>query len=168
MQNQQNIEDLLKKYNQQNILNLLNSLNNDEKEKLTNQILSINFEQLDKLYKSTKEKLDSPKDDVTPIEYIDSAVINQEEKKNLVLIGEQVIKNDEYAVVTMAGGQGTRLGCDGPKGTFKLDIGENGKYIFEILTETLKKCKNKYNVEPYWYIMTSNQNNNETISFFEK
>lgn len=65
-------------------------------------------------------------------------------------------------------GQGTRLGCNGPKGTYKLDIGENGKYIFEILTETLKKSKELYGVLPYWYIMTSNQNNKQTIDFFEE
>ena len=65
-------------------------------------------------------------------------------------------------------GQGTRLGCNGPKGAYKLDIGENGKYIFEILTETLKKSKELYNILPYWYIMTSNENNEETIEFFKK
>ena len=55
----------------------------------------------------------------------------------------------------MAGGQGTRLGFNGPKGTFKLNIDDNEKYIFEILAESLKKSKKLYNILPYWYIMTS-------------
>jgi len=38
----------------------------------------------------------------------------------------------------MAGGQGTRLGHTGPKGTFKLDVYGKGKYLFEILAENLK------------------------------
>ena len=67
----------------------------------------------------------------------------------------------------MAGGQGTRLGCDGPKGSFKLDIGEKGKYIFELLVETLKRAKVQYGTELYWYIMTSKENNDETVKFFE-
>ena len=52
-------------------------------------------------------------------------------------LGEQTIKSGEYAVVTMAGGQGTRLGHNGPKGTFKLDVYGKGKYLFEILSQCL-------------------------------
>ena len=68
----------------------------------------------------------------------------------------------------MAGGQGTRLGWKGPKGTYKLDIGEKEKYIFEILTENLMKAKELYEILPYWYIMTSKQNYKETVTFLEE
>ena len=51
-------------------------------------------------------------------------------------LGENAVRNGEYAVVTMAGGQGTRLGHTGPKGTFKLDVYGKGKYLFEILIPT--------------------------------
>ena len=40
----------------------------------------------------------------------------------------------------MAGGQGTRLGHSGPKGTFKLDVYGKGKYLFEILADNLKEA----------------------------
>ena len=68
----------------------------------------------------------------------------------------------------MAGGQGTRLGYPGPKGTFKLDVYGKGKYLFEILTENLKEATQKYGVTIPWYIMTSKENNQETVDFFEK
>lgn len=42
------------------------------------------------------------------------------------------------------------------------------KSIFEVFAETLKKVNEKYNVSIPWYIMTSEENNNETVKFFEK
>ena len=68
----------------------------------------------------------------------------------------------------MAGGQGTRLGFDGPKGTYKLDIGEKGKYIFEILADTLKRAAKETGIESNWYIMTSRENDEATKKFFEE
>ena len=68
----------------------------------------------------------------------------------------------------MAGGQGTRLGHTGPKGTFKLDVYGKGKYLFEILAENLKEANKKYNIIIPWYIMTSRENNDQTQEFLEK
>ena len=60
---------------------------------------------------------------------------------------------------------GTRLGHNGPKGTFELFA---GKSLFEILADNLKKASSKYNVVIPWYIMTSKENNQDTIKFFEE
>ena len=79
-----------------------------------------------------------------------------------------VVRNGQYAVVTMAGGQGTRLGHTGPKGTFKLDVYGKGKYLFEILAENLKQANKEYETTIPWYIMTSKENNDETVAFLEK
>lgn len=68
----------------------------------------------------------------------------------------------------MAGGQGTRLGHNGPKGTFKLDVYGKGKYLFEILVDNLKEANQKYGITINWYIMTSKENNSATIEFLEK
>lgn len=59
----------------------------------------------------------------------------------------------------MAGGQGTRLRTFTSKGTYKVDVGENGKYLFEIIVDTLKRANKKYSVIIPWYIMTSRENN---------
>lgn len=68
----------------------------------------------------------------------------------------------------MAGGQGTRLGHNGPKGTFKLDVYGKGKYLFEILVDNLKEANQKYGITINWYIMTSKENNSATVEFLEK
>lgn len=161
-------QNKLKKYNQEHILKQIEDMGKIQREQILNKISVIDFDELDKLYKSTKNI--SPVQDIkiTPIDYIDKAKISKEDKEKYCDIGKKIIQNDEYAVVTMAGGQGTRLGFNKPKGAFKLDIGENGKYIFELLTETLLKSKSLYGVCPYWYIMTSNQNNSQTVEFFEE
>lgn len=161
-------ENKLKQHNQQQLIKKINQLDNDSKKKIVKQILNINFDEIDRLYKKTKEDEIITAEKITPINYIDKEKISDEEKKKIADVGENIIKNNQYAVVTMAGGQGTRLGWHGPKGTYKLDIGKKGKYIFEILAESMKKAKDLYNIYPFWYIMTSKQNNNETMEFFEK
>ncbi len=168
MLDKKDIENKLKQYNQEHIIEIIEKMSSEEQQNIIKQILEIDFEKMAELYKSTKIKQEMEEDQITPIDYIDKQKIDSQELKEIKQIGEQIIKNNEYAVVTMAGGQGTRLGCNGPKGAYKLDIGENGKYIFEILAETLKKSKQLYGVLPYWYIMTSNQNNKQTIEFFKE
>ena len=69
--------------------------------------------------------------------------------------------------MTMAGGQGSRLGHEGPKGTFQVEV-DKKKSIFEILCERMKEVYEKYKVYVPWYIMTSKQNSDETVEFFEK
>ena len=137
------------------------------KEEFANEVLKINFEQLNKLYdKAIKnEKVENSK--IEPIPYIEKDKLSEEEKEHYKKIGENIIRNNEYAVVTMAGGQGSRLGHDGPKGTFDFGL-ENHKSIFEVLCDRLKEAYKKYNVYIPWYIMTSRQNNEDTINFFEK
>lgn len=158
----------LKKYNQEHILDYLEKLEKEQKEELIDQILDLDFELIAKLFENTKKSQEVQSGNIEPISYVDKEKLSDKEKVELEEIGSKIIKNDEYAFITMAGGQGTRLGFNGPKGTYKLDIGKTGKYIFEIIADTLKKSKEKYGKIPYWYIMTSEQNNTQTISFFEE
>lgn len=60
------------------------------------------------------------------------------------------------------------FGYNGPKGTFKINLKNGEKYLFEIIVDTLKRANEKYNVIIPWYIMTSNENNEDTISFLEE
>ena len=158
---------LLKEKNQLKTLKLLENLNEEKKEQLAKEILKVDFEQIDRLY-NNKDKRNNREDNIEPIKYIDKNKLNSKQRQEVEKLGEKVFRQNQYAVVTMAGGQGTRLGWKGPKGTFKLDVDENGKYIFEILANTLKSSTAKYGKEVYWYIMTSIDNNDETVSFFEK
>ena len=161
-------EERLKKYNQEQIIEDLEKLDKKKQENIIKQINEINFDEVNKLYNLTKQNHTINDSKIEPIGYVDLEKLENKQKQEAEKIGEEIIRNNQYAVVTMAGGQGTRLGWKGPKGTYKLDIGENGKYIFEILAESMKKSKDLYNVFTYWSIMTSKQNDNETKAFFEE
>ena len=160
--------DILKIYNQEHIINLLEKLEGEKKQELIEQINKIDFHQLKELYDNTKKEIEIKENKIEPLPYLDKAKLSKETKEKFDRLGEEVIEKGEYAVVTMAGGQGTRLGHNGPKGTFKLDVYGKGKYLFEILTENLKEANKKYGTTIPWYIMTSKQNNEDTYNFLEK
>lgn len=159
---------LLEENKQRSILKFLDKLDDNKKEKLVKQILKLNFEQLKELYEETKIKPEILEKKIEHIKYVDEYKLSEEEKNKYISIGEEIIRSNQYAVVTMAGGQGTRLGHKGPKGTFKIDVKPEPKYLFQIIAENLHIANEKYSVVLPWYIMTSTENNEETISFFEK
>ena len=164
----QDVMDILKVYNQDHIIKLLNKLDEQSKEELIEQINKIDFHELKELYDNTKKEVEFKENKIEPLKYFDKEKLSKIEKEELEELGEEVLRKGEYAVVTMAGGQGTRLGHSGPKGTFKLDVYGKGKYLFEILCENLKQANKKYDTIIPWYIMTSKENNQDTIDFLEK
>lgn len=161
-------KEILQKYNQNHIVNLFDKLNEEKQVELAKQVLNIDFHKILELYENTKKEIEIKEKTITPIEYLDKAKLSDAEQEKYNKLGEDILKKGEYAVVTMAGGQGTRLGHPGPKGTFKLDVYGKGKYLFEILAENLKEANKKYGVIIPWYIMTSRENNQMTKEFLEK
>lgn len=168
MDKNEEILQLLKEYNQEHIIELLNKLEGKQKEELLEQLKNIDFHQISELYENTKKEIDLKENEIESISYLDKEKLTKNEKDIFDNLGEKVIVSGHYAVVTMAGGQGTRLGHTGPKGTFKLDVYGKGKYLFEILAENLKEANKKYNTIIPWYIMTSKENNEQTQDFLEK
>ena len=162
------VTKILKKYSQEHLLEYMKYLNKEEQEKLEKQILNIDFEQLKELYERTKQNQDLESKIIEHIKYTDKERLSKERKEELEKIGSKIITSEKYAVITMAGGQGTRLGHTGPKGTYILNTINGPKYIFEIIIDTLKRAQKEYGVTIPWYIMTSRENNDETIAFFEE
>lgn len=78
--------------------------------------------------------------------------------------GKKLIDEGKYGIVILAGGQGSRLGHPGPKGTYMLDLGDTQKSIFQIHIENIMKYRNDINL----FIMTSSDNNDETVLYFQE
>lgn len=165
-----NYVEIVKKYNQEHLLKYIDLISTNEgKNNLINDIENIDFEKLNRLFALSNQNFKNSMKTVMleHIRVFDKSRFSDEENNEILKIGEDIIANNQYAVVTMAGGQGTRLGHKGPKGTFILNVKPEPKSLFKIIAENLIKANNKYGIILNWYIMTSTENNDETVKYFE-
>ena len=79
--------------------------------------------------------------------------------------GEAMLAAGRVAVFTVAGGQGTRLGWKGPKGTFPASP-VMGKPLFRLFAEQILAAEKRWECRIRWFIMTSEVNDAATRSFF--
>jgi UDP-N-acetylglucosamine/UDP-N-acetylgalactosamine diphosphorylase len=80
--------------------------------------------------------------------------------------GSAAIEAGRVAAFTVAGGQGTRLGYDGPKGTFPVSPVQ-GKTLFQVFAEKIARSGERFGVTIPWFILTSQINNDATVAAFE-
>ena len=161
------IERKIKRYNQEHLLDYYNNLPEGEKKtKFEKQLENIDFELIDSLYRTTTLGRKEENVTIEPINYWDKERLGGK-YDFYEMIGKEAIKDGKLAAVTMAGGQGTRLGWKGPKGTFDIGL-DSHKCLFELLCDGLKEAGKKYGATIPWFIMTSEENNAETIEFFKK
>ncbi len=157
----------LEKYGQGHIWLAYERLDAEGKKKLWEQIERLDFEKCLSLYELTKKQETYQLPHLEPIKATDAKKLSSEEKENFEKIGSQIIREGKYAIVMMAGGQGTRLGHSGPKGTYDFGLASH-KSIFEVFADKLKEAKQTYGVTIPWYIMTSKANHQETEDFFKE
>jgi len=160
------IRRTLKKYSQEHLLNGYERLDEVKQKQLLNQIENTDFELINSLYHNTRKELEPHNDTIAPIEFLDKEKLNGY-YRGFQETGEKAIRAGKLAAVTMAGGQGTRLGHKGPKGTYDIGL-ESHKSLFELLSDSLKEQGRKYDVIIPWFIMTSEENNKDTVEFFAK
>jgi len=167
MDNQYNdVLETLKKYNQEHLLGFYEELSNVQKEKLLTQISNIDFELINNLYEN-KDNIEIVNNKLEPVDYEIKENLDEQIQEELKKIGNKAINDGEYAICVMAGGQGTRLGHNGPKGTFVVNTNPPMS-IFEIIINRLKIESEKYNKDIFIYFMTSEENNDYIVYFFEK
>jgi len=79
--------------------------------------------------------------------------------------GETLLRAGKVAAFTVAGGQGTRLGWKGPKGTYPATV-VTGRPLFRVFAEQIAAAEKRYGCAIPWYIMTSPLNDADTHAFF--
>ena len=157
-------KELLEKNNQSHLLEYFDELNDDQKEHLLEQISEIDFD-LIKLI----ENADTPDERgvITPLDAEVSIKEIEENADKFRTKGLEAIKEGKVAALLLAGGMGTRLGSDKPKGMY--NIGETKDvFIFEMLIRNLMDVVDEVGVWVPLYIMTSEKNDKDTREFFEE
>lgn len=137
---------------------------------LMDQIRQIDFDLLQKLQAYGSHHADSDSSQkMEPADYIGIPRTDEEKERaeSAKQIGEQVIGEGRIGAFVVAGGQGTRLGFDGPKGMFPIGSVTN-KTLFQLHAEKILAANRKYNVNIPWYIMTSETNDEATQQYFQQ
>lgn len=81
--------------------------------------------------------------------------------------GEELLGQGKVGVFLVAGGQGSRLGFDGPKGCLPFGV-HSERTLFELHAQKIRALCDRFAVTVPWYIMTSSVNNDATVHFFEE
>jgi UDP-N-acetylglucosamine/UDP-N-acetylgalactosamine diphosphorylase len=174
--------ELLRPYGQEHLVKFWDELNGAEREILLNEIITMDFVELNATFKRVKAEMN---EENKQIDGLMAPVANElkcsytksskTELERYESTGYEAIANGEVAVVLLAGGQGTRLGVTYPKGMYSVDL-LSKKTLFQIQAERLLKVKelaslkNQHNKSASlpWYIMTSAPTYESTVEYFRK
>lgn len=155
--------DKLSKAGQEHLLNFYDDISTEEQASLLSQIEALDLSMLD-LIKDGKKGVSKGK-----LEPLGAVTLEQieENKEHFSKTGLKAISECKVGAVLLAGGQGTRLGLDKPKGM--LNVGINKElYLFEQLVNNIMDVVKLAKKPVPLFIMTSEKNNDDTVSFFEE
>lgn len=167
-----NLVEKLNAAGQSRLAATLESLQGPSKGKLQTQLEQIDWEELPQLIKEyvLKTPETSIPSDLAPAPFFPLKPKDAAQAalyKKAMEEGRRLLAEGKVAALTVAGGQGTRLGFDGPKGTFPISPVKS-KTLFQIFAEGLKRASEKYGRQIPWLIMTSELNDTATRDFFAK
>jgi UDP-N-acetylglucosamine/UDP-N-acetylgalactosamine diphosphorylase len=153
----------LEKYGQLHVLQYYAELSEEQKEELLAQILATDFSVLTSREKETGKE--SEKGKIAPLAAMELDEINAR-RDEFERIGLEAIRAGKVGAVLLAGGMGTRLGSDDPKGMYDIGL-TKPVYIFErIMRNTLDVVERSGAWIPF-FIMTSDKNHQATTKFFK-
>jgi len=153
----------LEKYGQMQVLKYYDELDANGQADLLKQIEETDMEILSAI--SHKSDL-AKKGEISPLAAmeLDEIKANYDTFKTT---GLDAIKAGKVGAILLAGGMGTRLGSDNPKGMY--NVGKTRElYIFECLINNILDVVNEANAYIHLFVMTSEKNNDATVAFFKE
>lgn len=150
----------LKKYGQEHVLKYYAKLPDEQRNTLIEQIDRTDFTVIGQAAETGKRGTIAPIKAMT-IPEIDMG------RERFERIGMEAVKAGKLGAVLLAGGMGTRLGSDAPKGMYDIGISKP-VYIFQRLIENLMKVVEKAGNYIQLFVMTSEKNHDATVGFFKE
>jgi UDP-N-acetylglucosamine/UDP-N-acetylgalactosamine diphosphorylase len=166
----ENLKKLLKKHHQGHVLALWDQLDEGQRQDLYAQIRRLDLTKMDVWVEQFIENYapDAIKSDFVPAMSYNAIPVGPDEQQKYaeaVKLGAELISAGKAAAFVVAGGQGTRLGVDGPKGNFPISPVRN-KTLFQIFADSIAAVSQKYQVDCPWYVMASPMNYDMTAEIF--
>jgi UDP-N-acetylglucosamine/UDP-N-acetylgalactosamine diphosphorylase len=164
-------KQLLAAHGQEHLLAFWGRLEAGARRNLLAQLTSLDFNEIDDWVARHVKGGDTAHvpEDIQPPSYYPAAPEGAENEENYAKtaeLGKKLISAGKVAAFVVAGGQGTRLGFDGPKGDFPISPVKN-KTLFRLFTEQIAAVSRKYGVKCPWYVMASPLNYADTVSIFK-
>ena len=166
----EDIKKRLEEHNQGHLLAFWGQLDAAGQQDLLEQIESLDLKRIDEWaedFVKNPKPADVPSDFVAAQAYSTQPADEAQRLKYAEArrLGWELISRGKVAAFVVAGGQGTRLGFDGPKGNFPVSPVKN-KTLFRLFAETITAVSKKYGAKCPWYIMTSSLNHEVTKQIF--
>jgi UDP-N-acetylglucosamine/UDP-N-acetylgalactosamine diphosphorylase len=168
MTTRQQLNDLLAPFDQTHVLRYWDELDADSRDRLAAQIQSVDLAELSRLFRGDYQQPDfgaMARGATLPMAVsadgsgVAWSLAEARER------GETALRDGEIAVILVAGGQGTRLGFDLPKGMFPAGpLSE--RTLFQIFADRLLATGRRYGVTIPWYVMTSEATDTATRQYF--
>lgn len=158
-----------RRYGQEHLHEIAERLTGEEKEAFLRQLRQLSLAELQRLYQLAQTKeltLDLNSCKSPQIIRLPQTVAEQQQHQEARAAGEAALRQGEVAIILVAGGQGTRLGHEAPKGTFPIGP-VTDRSLFQIHAEKVVALSQRHGTLIPFLIMTSVENHQETIDFFE-
>ena len=161
---------ILSEHGQEQLLRFWDQLDQTQKQSLLAQIEQLDFAKIDNWVAGIILKTDTPipVSDFGPAAFYEVPPADDKHRKlysDAITLGREMISQGKVAAFVVAGGQGTRLDFDGPKGDFPVSPVKN-KTLFQLFAEQIAAASQKYSVSLPWYVMTSPLNYQRTCKIF--
>ncbi|MFQ5732690.1 MAG: UTP--glucose-1-phosphate uridylyltransferase [Planctomycetaceae bacterium] len=172
------LAELLKRFGQSHLLRWWDELDASQRKRLLQDVASVDFELVAGLTASGDEESQSADNAVSHAAMAERAEqpanllqlsqrqADPAEETQAACVGEQLLAAGRVGAILVAGGQGTRLGFDDPKGTFPIGP-VTGRSMFQIFAEQLLARSRKAGATIPYFVMTSRATHDQTLSFFE-
>jgi UDP-N-acetylglucosamine/UDP-N-acetylgalactosamine diphosphorylase len=160
-------KDRLAHYGQEHLLRFFDTISQTEQHELLTEIAGIDFPTLERLIHEWVLNEPAPEkfDRIEPVPVIPPVEPNRADAREALDAGESALRAGRVGCMVVAGGQGTRLGFDGPKGSYPVGpITKNT--LFQYHAEKIVGLNRRYGCRIPWYVMVSNTNADATQEFF--